>query len=387
MSCERSKKLVSQPRLNAMTVLKAQFEKRFPLNAPIQAEFSCQMEAFSISVLYGPSGSGKTTILRCLAGLERPEQGSIQVGSQCWMEAQTNIHWSPQKRDVGFLFQEYALFPHLTVEQNISYGLKNRSRLERGRLSGEMLERFGLVGMGGRFPHQISGGQKQRVALARVLARRPQLLLLDEPLAALDIQIRDQVRRELRQMLADFAIPVILVTHDRVEALSLSDRLLVLDRGQILQNDAPDSVYRKPNSFAVAQMMGIETIQPAQIIERSAETAKLSIGGRMLVAADSPITGTEVLACIRAEDVQLAPANTDVDHVVATSVVKDHTTSLAVQVQSVVLEGPLVRVTLECGFPLTALLTRPHWDQLQLAAGKPATARIPASAVHLIPKA
>lgn len=223
--------------------LVARFEKRFDRGVTIAAEVTAPANRFSITVLFGPSGCGKTTILRCLAGLERPESGRIEFAGQTWFDADRRICLSPQQRDIGFLFQEYALFPHLTVADNVGYSLVSASRDDRRNRIDEMLKRFDLEGLGQRYPRQISGGQQQRVALARSLARRPKVLLLDEPLSALDSDLRDQLRAELRDRLADFAIPVVLVTHDRTEAASLADQVLVLSEGRITRFGAPADVF------------------------------------------------------------------------------------------------------------------------------------------------
>lgn len=361
-----------------MSELIAKFEKRFSEGATIQADIACLMDNFSISVLYGPSGCGKTTILRCLAGLELPESGTIRVGTDVWMDAGNRQSWPPQQRDVGFLFQEYALFPHLTVLQNIGYGLTNLSRKDRQRLTAEMSERLGLCGLEQRYPNQISGGQKQRVALARVLARRPRLLLLDEPLSALDVQIRDQVRLELRRLLSDFAIPVILVTHDRIEALTFADQMIIMDQGRILQSGTPDLIYRRPNSVAVARMMGIETIESARVVRRDIHTMTLQIGDINFTVNNEEHTGDHILACIRAEDVQL----NSISNAIAKA--GQEAIQFAAKVDSVTPEGPLVRVTLTCDFLLTALMTRPDWGKLKLNVGDAAIATVPAAAIHLI---
>jgi molybdate transport system ATP-binding protein len=223
--------------------LVARFEKRFASGVAISADLAAPAHQFTITVLFGPSGCGKTTILRCLAGLERPNSGRIQLAEQTWFDAEQGICLSPQQRDIGFLFQEYALFPHLTVSDNVGYSLTGMAASVRHQRVAEMLERFDLAGLGTRYPRQISGGQQQRVALARALARKPKLLLLDEPLSALDSDLRDQLRMELRNRLADFAIPVMLVTHDRQEAVSLADSVIVLSEGRISCSGAPSTAF------------------------------------------------------------------------------------------------------------------------------------------------
>ena len=203
--------------------LKASFVKRYPGGAVILGELQSNdlnrpqegRGGQGVTVLFGPSGCGKTTVLRCLAGLERPEEGLIQFGEETWFDAQQGVCLSPQQRGIGLVFQDYALFPHLTVEGNVGYGLHRLSRGERRKQVGEMLDRFDLIQVARQHPRQLSGGQQQRVALARALVRRPRLLLLDEPLSALDNALREALRGELRHWLARCEIPVLLVTHDR----------------------------------------------------------------------------------------------------------------------------------------------------------------------------
>ncbi len=208
--------------------LVAGFEKHYPGGAKIRCELRMPATRFFITVLIGPSGCGKTTLLRCLAGLERPNSGCIVFDGACWFDATTRIHRSPQDRGIGFLFQDYALFPHLTVAQNIGYGLQSIPSDERRKRVSTIMSQFQIDGLESRFPHQVSGGQQQRVSLARVLIRKPRLLLLDEPLSALDEELRELLRGQLRGILRDFDIPVVMVTHDQREAQALADQVVVL---------------------------------------------------------------------------------------------------------------------------------------------------------------
>ena len=208
--------------------LVASFDKLYSNGAKIRCDLRMPATRFFITVLIGPSGCGKTTILRCLAGLDRPNSGRIEFDGTCWFDAAGKIQRSPQDRGIGFLFQDYALFPHLTVAQNIGYGLQSIASDERQKLVSKIMSEFQLNGLESRLPHQVSGGQQQRVALARVLVRKPRLLLLDEPLSALDEELRELLRGQLRGILQDFDIPVVMVTHDQREAQSLADQVVVL---------------------------------------------------------------------------------------------------------------------------------------------------------------
>lgn len=355
--------------------LVARFEKRFPRGAVITADLIQPADEFSVTILFGPSGCGKTTVLRCLAGLERPETGTIEFRGDIWFDAAQRISRTPQQRDIGFLFQDYALFPHLTVGQNIDYGLRAETTEKRLQAIGEMLERFQLNGLEHRYPHQISGGQQQRVALARVVIRRPKLMLLDEPLSALDSVLRDSLRSQLRRLLAEFAIPVIVVTHDRTEAMSLGDRVAVMEAGAIRQFDTVARVFSYPADQNVAKILGIETIVAGEILDVKEGLATVQIGERKLLAVAPSESCRRVHVCIKGEDVTLQRES-------------QTQTSVRNQLAATVLwlspEGPLVRVGLDCGFELSALITRPAAEELQLQPGNRITASIKTPAIHLI---
>jgi putative spermidine/putrescine transport system ATP-binding protein len=206
--------------------------------------------------LLGPSGSGKTTLLRLIAGFEHPDLGRIELGGR----DVTSV--PPYARNVNTVFQDYALFPHMTVTQNIEYGLrvKKRPRAERRDKAGQALEMVRLGGLGDRKPAQLSGGQRQRVALARAIVNEPQILLLDEPLGALDLKLRQEMQLELQHVQREVGITFIYVTHDQEEALSMSDRIAVLSQGQIEQVGAPFEVYERPATAFVAGFIGISNL-------------------------------------------------------------------------------------------------------------------------------
>lgn len=355
--------------------LVAQFEKRFPGGAIITAELQQSASEFSIVVLLGPSGCGKTTLLRCLAGLERPESGTIAFRGDVWFDARRSIFRPTQQRDIGFCFQEYALFPHLTVGQNVGYGLRTTKR-ERRRAVEEMLERFHLNGLGGRYPHQISGGQQQRVALARVLVRRPRLLLLDEPLSALDASLRDELRPQVRQLLSDFGIPVVLVTHDRTEAIALADRIVVMAEGRMRQSGSVEEVFFKPKDTQVARTVGIETIQAGEIVEVKDGFATVHVQGIRLVAVAPSEPWRQVHVCIKADDVMLQSATAD-------TIARQN--CLSAVVKWITPEGALVRVGLDCGFALQSCITRSTCSELALQPENRIAAWLDPRSIHLIP--
>lgn len=211
--------------------LKACFKKHYANGTTVNAEFDLDLSGFSISVLFGPSGCGKTTVLRCLAGLERPEEGRITAGPETWFDSRPRIQLPARRRRIGLVFQDAALFPHLDVASNIAFGLHDMPSAERRRRVDHLIELVGLQGLGHRRATELSGGQCQRVALARALAPSPRFLLLDEPFAALDRDGREQLRSSLRGILAESGIPTLLVTHDGHEALTLGDRFLLMRKG------------------------------------------------------------------------------------------------------------------------------------------------------------
>lgn len=355
-------------------MLIARFEKRFRGGAVIHAGLELPLRQFSATVLFGPSGCGKTTILRSLAGLERPESGTITFGDDVWLDAARSICRSPQRRDVGFCFQDYALFPHLTVGENVGYGLRGE-RSQCRRTVDAMLERFQLTGLERRYPHQISGGQQQRVALARALVRQPRLLLLDEPLSALDATLRDEIRLKLRKLLSGFEIPVVIVTHDRMEALALADQLVVMENGRIEQSGPVEQVFSKPSNSNVARIVGIETVETGDVIQVTDGLATVEVRGVPLTALAPPEPARRVHVCIKGEDVTLQKG------VQGTQSSRNH---LAGTIQWIASEGPLLRVGIDCGFELTALVTRQACAELDLKTGDRITASIKAPAIHLI---
>lgn len=208
--------------------LEADFTKRFPRGPLIRGSLRCPMDRFHVTAVLGPSGAGKTTVLRCLAGLERPDTGRITCAGEIWCDVTSRRFLSPQARGVGFMFQQPAVFPWLSVAANVGYGLRQFTVAERRKMVADLLARFGIAGLADRLPHELSGGEQQRVALARTLAPRPRLLLLDEPLAALDVELRGEMRRQLRDWLAAAGTPVVLVTHDPADAAALADAVVTL---------------------------------------------------------------------------------------------------------------------------------------------------------------
>ncbi|TKV70535.1 ABC transporter ATP-binding protein [Rhizobium sp. AU243] len=221
----------------------------------------------SIVALLGASGSGKTTLLRCVAGLEQPEVGTIVIGGKTVLDGEKKLALPPEQRNIGLVFQSYALWPHRTVKENVGYGLKLRGvdATEIGKRVQAILDRMGLGHLADRFPSQLSGGQQQRVAICRALVYEPRVLLLDEPLSNLDAKLREEARYWIRKLILDLEICAILVTHDQGEALAAADNILLLQDGRIVQQGGPQEIYSNPNSFYAADFLGANNIVKAKV--------------------------------------------------------------------------------------------------------------------------
>ena len=241
-----------------------------------------------VAVLFGPSGAGKTLTLACLAGLLRPDAGRIVVGDRVLFDAAAGIDVPPQARRVGYVFQGYALFPHLSVADNVAFGLRDAPRAQRTDKTREVLRRLGLAELADRRPQELSGGQRQRVALARALAIDPALLLLDEPLSALDAPLRRALRDELRAILRDWGTAAVLVTHDFTEAYRIGDRIVVYDAGRVVQSAPRAELLWRPASESVARIMGIRNVLHGTVVKATADRIQIRWRGQLLEAVNSP---------------------------------------------------------------------------------------------------
>jgi len=219
-----------------------------------------------IGVLIGPSGCGKTSLLRAVAGLERCAEGRVTMAGETLSDAATGVHVAPEQRRIGMVFQDYALFPHLSVADNVAFGVAGLERTARAQRVQQMLDLVGLAHAARRAPHELSGGQQQRVALARALAPQPRLLLLDEPFSSLDVDLRERLAQEVRVILKDSGTTALLVTHDQLEAFAVGDVIGVMDKGRLEQWDDAYTLYHRPASRFVAQFIGHGVFAPAQIV-------------------------------------------------------------------------------------------------------------------------
>jgi iron(III) transport system ATP-binding protein len=281
-------------------------------------DLDLRIEEGEMLVLLGPSGCGKTSTLRSVAGLEAPTRGRITVGHDVVFDSNRGIVVPPNKRRIGMVFQSYAVWPHMTVAQNVGFPLKmqRKGKAEiRSRVE-EVLDLVGLSGMGHRGASRLSGGQMQRVALARSLAMQPSVLLLDEPLSNLDAKLRERLRFELRDVQQRIGITSIYVTHDQSEALALADRVAVMSQGRIEQLDRPDVVYSEPASRQMADFLGVENIFRGTVVERRADgLAEASLAGTACAVAGygSQPVGTQVDVCFRSEGVELVTGPTEIE--------------------------------------------------------------------------
>jgi len=266
--------------------LSVRLEQAEPI--PLAAEFA--VAAGELLALVGPSGSGKTTVLRCIAGLHRARNGHIRCGDTTWFDSENGADLAPQERSVGFVFQNYALFPHLTAIENIATALGHLPRGARASRASALLERVHLAGLESRRPAELSGGQQQRVAVARALAREPKVLLLDEPFSAVDQVTRRKLQRELAELRRGLAIPMILVTHDLEEAAMLADSLALLHHGRTLQTGTPEEVLTKPKDAVIAALVAARNIFHAHVLGHDAErnVTLIDWNGRKLETAPAP---------------------------------------------------------------------------------------------------
>jgi molybdate transport system ATP-binding protein len=241
-----------------------------------------------VAALFGPSGAGKTLTLQCLSGLLEPDAGRVVVDDRVLFDAETGVDLPPQRRQIGYVFQGYALFPHLSVADNIGFGLRDRPRAEARGRAADVIARMGLEGFEARRPHELSGGQRQRVALGRALAPDPALLLLDEPLSALDATLRQSLRDDLRRILAEWRTAAVLVTHDFTEAYRLGDRIVVYEAGRVIQSAPRAELLWQPASERVAGIVGIRNVLHGTVLKATPERIQFRWRGQVLEAVNSP---------------------------------------------------------------------------------------------------
>ncbi len=271
---------------------------------------SLTVKSGTLTTLLGPSGCGKTTTLNSIAGLDPIDAGVIRVGDFVLNDSKRGIALQPEERELGMVFQSYALWPHMKVYDNLAFGLKLKKvpDAEIKKRIRDTLELVGLSEMEQRYPFQLSGGQQQRVALARAVVAQPRLLLLDEPLSNLDAKVREQARFWLRDFQHRLGITTVYVTHDQAEALAISDMVAVMSAGKLLQYDPPLTIYEKPTSKFVADFIGVSSFLKGKIVERASRATRVQIEtGEVLTSSRTPPACNEVEIAIRSERIHLVP--------------------------------------------------------------------------------
>jgi molybdate transport system ATP-binding protein len=341
--------------------------------AALSADFRLGLRSFELSLalsvertvaLVGPSGAGKTSVLRVIAGLARPDAGRVEVDGGPWVDVERGVFVAPEQRRVGLVFQEYALFPHLSVRQNVAFGGKERVD--------ELLERFRISHLASARPGELSGGERQRVALARALARDPGVLLLDEPLAALDTHTKASVRVELEQLLAGLDLPALIVTHDYEDAIALADTVGVLVEGKLRQVGSPGELVASPADPFVASFTGANLLRGhAELVEDGLTSIRLETGE---VVYSTDRASGEVGVVVYPWDVAVGRVQVDGSAL----------NLVAGEVASVVPVGNRVRVRIG---PLTAEVTAASAEKLELERGGTAYVSFKATGTRLVPLA
>lgn len=340
-----------------------------------ELEVEVEVDGGSCMALVGPSGAGKSTVLRAIAGLHRPDRGRIELDGELWLDTDAGVDVAPERRGVGYLFQEYALFPHLSAWRNIAFGLDHLPRSERRPTAQRALDRFGLGALVDERPGKLSGGERQRLALARALAREPELLLLDEPLSALDARTAAAAGRELSASLREVTVPTILVTHDFAEAALLADAVAVIDRGRVVQRGTAGELSARPASRFVADFAGAAVLTGQARAGENGLTRVDLDGGGTITSTDA-VEGS-VAAAIFPWEIALEPPGT-----IAHGSALNH---LDARVTSLTEIGNRARVGLHASQPLAAEVTSASVARLGLAPGSRVTATWKATVTRLVP--
>jgi len=336
-------------------------------SSPIPLDVDFTVDSGDVLAIFGPSGSGKTTILRAIAGLHTPAVAFVRSGTAIWADTETGAFVPAHRRAVGFVFQEYALFPHLTTAGNVTTALGHRPRPERRRRAEELLDLVHLAGKKSRRPHELSGGERQRVALARALAREPAVLLLDEPFAAVDRPVRRRLQTEIDGLRRTLDMPLVLVTHDFDDVVRLASHVLLLERGRAVASGPVSALMSRPDLSWLREAVGLGSVFDAVVTRVEADRGLVELtfnGGRLLAAVRNVATGAAVRVRIPAREVILAttaPEGLSLHNVLSGSVSAIHTESAydAVVVQLAV-----------GGILLLAEVTRDAVEKLQIGVGR-----------------
>jgi molybdate transport system ATP-binding protein len=333
-----------------------------------------------ISILFGTSGAGKSTLLDCVAGLLRPDSGQIRIGDDILFDSEARVNVSPQRRRMAYVFQSLALFPHMTVEENVAYGLADLTADQRSQRIAQILQAFRVENLGKRRAEEISGGERQRVALARSLVTLPRVLLLDEPLSGLDAELKASIVDDLRAWNAAQKIPILYVTHTRDEVDALGDRVIVLDRGRIISEGLPQEVLATPRRKRLAQAAGFENLLDATVVELRETDGVMRVrlaksASEIEVPLGYATPNDRVKIAIRAGDILLAtqpPVGLSARNILEGKIVSLET------------RGTLVAARVQAGVMFTAHVTPGAARALELTAGKPVWIVLKTHSCHLV---
>ena len=356
--------------------IKKQFASNGRAGFALSADFAARQ---GITVLFGASGSGKTTTLRSIAGMVTPDAGRISLGDAVYFDSAARVDLAMQKRRVGFVFQDYLLFPHLTAAENVAYGAKARHEHARQQQVSELLELVGVDYAAGRRPAELSGGEQQRVALARALASDPAILLLDEPLSAVDVATRSRLLDEIVEVQRKTGIPFLYVTHSPADAVRIGDSLLVMSEGTIVQQGKPLEVFNAPLNVPAARVVGTENILVGRIAGHQPEEgiSVVDLGACRIVIPRSQLAdGSRVTLGIRAEDIIVSR-----ERISRTSA----RNLLAGTVRHLLRDGESVELVADCGVDLKVRITPQAERALELAPGVEIYLLIKASSCHILP--
>jgi molybdate transport system ATP-binding protein len=331
-----------------------------------------------ITVLFGPSGSGKTTVLRSIAGIVEPDEGRIELGDHVYFDSERGINLPIQRRRIGFVFQDYLLFPHLTAEQNVSFGVRLPGSKARHDRALGLLELLGIAYASDRRPHQLSGGEQQRVTLARALASDPAILLLDEPLSALDAAARLRLLKEIVDLQRKSRVPFLYVSHSAADAVRIGDTALILNEGRIVQEGKPADVFNAPRDSEVSRAVGSENILLGTVQDDNERQgiSVIDLGvGRLVIPYQALPKGSAVTVGIRSDDIILSRER--IEKTSARNLLEG-------TIKQVIEDGPEVELVIACGVDLKVQITAQAFDALDLRPGVKVYLLIKASSCHLL---
>ena len=358
--------------------LHAHIEKRFSANQPFQLQVEFRAEP-GITVFFGASGAGKTTILDCLSGLTSPDSGHLALGGRVLFDSANGVNVPVPQRQIGYVFQDLALFPHLTVQGNVEFGLRKLDRSQRRERTFPLLQAFRISHLTARHPKEISGGERQRVALARSLITNPRMLLLDEPLAGLDAPVKSSILDDLRAWNAIHRIPILYVTHSREEVLALGDSVIVLEQGRIVAEGTPHQVLTVPRQETIAQLAGFENIFDATVESIHEERGTMACRLAPAVVLETPLVraevGSKLRVGIRAGDILLATGLAG--ELSARNILPGKVVSLSQR-------DVIIDARVKCGVEFEVQLTLAARDALQLVPGKDVWLVVKTHSCHLM---